>query len=228
VSEGTTERDLADRSDGPEKILVVRHGETDWNCESRIQGWAPTPLNDRGHRQATALGEVLAESYDVDEVVASDLRRTRETAARIAEAGLPTATFDDAWRERSFGHLQGMLGTDLFEQYPEFDVTNGSADALQAEPPGGEALVDVYRRVIDGWNALRDLDADTVLVVSHGGPLHLLHGHVAGEDLRTAYRNHSHDNCALSEFRLDGAGDGIEVVCKNECRWTLDDGPGTD
>ncbi|MHB9287296.1 histidine phosphatase family protein [Halobacteriales archaeon Cl-PHB] len=208
---------------GPGRVLVARHGETDWNREGRTQGWARTPLNDRGHRQAAALGEYLATAYDIDHVVASDLRRTRETAAHLANAGLPSASFDAAWRERSFGDLQGMLGEHLFERHPEFDVTHGTADALEAEPPGGEALVDVHDRVVGAWNGLQDLDADTVLVVAHGGPLHVLHGYVAGEDLRTAYRNHSHDNCALSEFRL--TGEGVEVVCKNERGWAL---PGED
>ncbi|PSP97202.1 hypothetical protein BRC89_12390 [Halobacteriales archaeon QS_4_70_19] len=69
-------------------VLLLRHGETTWNRQGRIQGWAPTPLTERGHEQARRAGTAIADTYDVDRVVASDLRRTRETTAEALSAGL--------------------------------------------------------------------------------------------------------------------------------------------
>ena len=61
------------------RIVVLRHGETAWNDEGRMQGWAPVPLNETGREQATAAGRHLADEYEFDAVYASDLERTRET-----------------------------------------------------------------------------------------------------------------------------------------------------
>lgn len=202
---------------GPDRVLAVRHGETRWNREGRVQGWAPASLNERGRREARALGAHLAERYDVDYVVASDLRRTRETAALLAEAGLPAATFERGWRERNFGVYQGFQAGLLFERHPEFDAKSDVV-ALEARPEGGESLVDLHERVVDAWADLVTADAETALLVTHGGPLHVIHGHVAGEDLLTAFTDHSHDNCGLTEFRL---GDTVDVVCKNAREWSL-------
>lgn len=201
-------------------MVAVRHGATDWNANRRFQGWAAVGLNERGRRQARALGEHVAETYDVDRLLASDLRRTRETTALLREAGVdPEPTFEATWRERGLGIYQGLTYEDLYGTHPEFDPSNGLL-GLESRPEGGESLVDLYRRVREGWTDLTAaLDGETVLLVTHGGPLHVLHGLVADEDLRTALGNHSHGNCALSAFRVDEDGEAVEVRCKNETAW---------
>ena len=103
-------------------IVLLRHGETDWNADRRIQGWAPVPLNDRGRTQAASAGEHLAALAEFDRVVASDLRRTRETAALVCEHLEPAPVFERAWRERDFGVYQGLTYETMFSEYPEFDT----------------------------------------------------------------------------------------------------------
>ena len=68
-------------------VLLVRHGETTWNRERRVQGWAPSALTERGKQQARAAGRAIAEGHAVDRIVASDLRRAAETACSAGRAG---------------------------------------------------------------------------------------------------------------------------------------------
>jgi probable phosphoglycerate mutase len=186
-------------------VILARHGETTWNRDGRVQGWAPTPLTDRGHEQAAALGTHLAATHDVDRVVSSDLRRARETARYVArETGLePTA--DPAWRERDFGCLQGLPSSVLFERYPEYALTASGAAAATARPEGGETLVETRERVLDGWDRLRrGVGPDeTVVVVAHGGPNRLLLGAVMGYDVVDSVLGVGQDNCAINEIRPD-------------------------
>jgi probable phosphoglycerate mutase len=192
--------------------VLVRHGETAWNREGRVQGWAPTSLTDRGREQARTLGAHLASAYDVDRAVASDLRRARETAVLLHETGVdPAPTYSQRWRERDFGIYQGLTEAGLFETHPEFRATGGTM-ATRARPPGGERLLDLRERVLMCWTALL-ADAtpgETVLVVTHGGPIYVLLAHLKGMDLPASFVEHSHDNCALTEVRVDPdeIGDG--------------------
>ena len=89
------------------RLLLVRHGETDWNAEGRIQGMLDVPLNALGLAQARVVGSELARSVDVAAVISSDLVRTRETAKPLIEATGFDVTFDARIRERHFGVLQG-------------------------------------------------------------------------------------------------------------------------
>lgn len=205
-------------------VVVARHGLTDWNTERRFQGWAAIGLNELGRRQARALGDHLAETYAFDRVLASDLRRTRETTALVREAGIdPEPEFGATWRERDLGIYQGLTHAEVYGDHPEFDPSNGLL-GVDSRPRDGENLLDLHRRVRDGWTELCETvggTGQTVLLVTHGGPLHVLHGLVEDEDLVTAFDNHSHANCALSEFLVGGDGDPIEVGCKNEATWDL-------
>lgn len=186
------------------RVLLVRHGETDWNREGRLQGWAPTPLNDRGRAQADRLGAALAAEYEIDRVVASDLTRTRETAARIVQAGVGgEPTFDPAWRERGLGEYQGFTRSELHERFPAFAIGNGAV-ALEEKPAGGEALVDVYERVVAGWESLREsADGNTILVVTHGGPITVVLARLKGLDILSAVQHHAIRNCGLTEIELN-------------------------
>lgn len=188
-------------------ILLIRHGETDWNREGRLQGWAPVPLNDRGRRQVRRLGRHVAAEYEVDRLLSSDLRRTRETAALVVAAGVDAdPEFDPVWRERDLGVYQGLTGEQVNREYPSFSVENGLL-ALEERPDGGERLVDSYERSVDAWERLcADPAGDTVLVVTHGGPITGVLAHVRGDDLLTAIASYTVGNCTLAEFRVDGNG----------------------
>ena len=187
------------------RIVAVRHGETDWNREGRMQGWAPVSLNGTGREQATATGRWLAERYEFDRILASDLRRTRETAELLSESIDAPSTFESAWRERSLGVYQGLTRDTVESRYPEFGLDETAYRATEAVPEGGESLRGVHERVVERFENLRRGDG-TTLVVTHGGPLCILLGHAKGHDLTTALSSHHLENCAVAEFRANGAG----------------------
>ncbi|WP_436902248.1 histidine phosphatase family protein [Halovenus halobia] len=184
------------------ETLLVRHGETDWNREGRLQGWAPTPLNERGREQARRLGVELAEQYDIDRIVASDTTRTRETTAGIRDAGIdPDPEFTEAWRERGLGVYQGFTWGDLEGRFPAFEYSNGLL-ALEDEPEGGESLIDLYERVYAAWADVT-ADADgTTLVVTHGGPITVVLAMLQDLDIPAAIEQYSINNCAVTEIGL--------------------------
>jgi len=191
-------------------VLPVRHGETTWNRDGRVQGWAASTLTDRGHEQARALAAHLGE-IGIDRLIASDLRRAVETARYAARTTGVDPESDPAWRERDFGRFQGLNYRDLFEGYPQFAVTETGYSSVTEPIPGGEALVDVRDRLLDAWRGLReelgtDPGGDTVAVVTHGTPLYVLLGHLAGEDIETTLTERGQDNCAVNEVRLGPGG----------------------
>lgn len=183
-------------------ILLVRHGETEWNRKRRVQGWAPVALTDEGHSQAASLADRLASDYSVDRLISSDLRRTLETARPIARAVDCELTTDRRWRERNFGVLQGLGYGELFLGYPEFTLSEVGYRAAEAIPEGGESLLDQRERVLDGFRELRaSLAADeTAVVVTHGGPLYLVVGWLRGLDIEATILDQDQGNCALNEI----------------------------
>lgn len=199
-------------------VLLLRHGVTDWNQERRIQGWGPVPLNETGRAQATAAGRHLADRYDVGRVVASDLQRTRETAELVIDAGVDASVETAAaWRERDLGVYQGFLYEDVFERHPEYDVTGGIV-GLDVAPESGESLRAMAERVHAGWDRLlaESDDGETVLVVTHGGPIYLVLGRVKGLDLASAIAEHRQDNCALNEIGHDPANGEATIRAEND------------
>lgn len=185
-----------------ETVLLVRHGETDWNREGRLQGWAPTALNDRGYEQARRLGAELADGYDIDRIVASDSLRTRETTAGVRDADIePEPEFESAWRERGLGVYQGFTWGELESRFPAFEYDNGLL-ALEERPEGGETLVDMYERVLDAWEDIREGSAETTLVVTHGGPITVVLAWLNDLDIPSAIGRYSINNCSVTEIEL--------------------------
>jgi len=201
-------------------LLVARHGETTWNRDGRIQGWAPSRLTDQGQKQATALGAWLDDRYAVDRVLASDLRRTRETATAVDEGydDLPDPDFDTGWRERGFGTVQGLYAEELLEEFPDHD-RDASVISLDAAPEGSEGISTFRGRVESAWDrAITATDAgETTLVVTHGGVIKVLLAKLTDVDPDAALAEDSQANCAVNEIRLDG--DGPELVGEELTGW---------
>ncbi|UYN84289.1 MAG: histidine phosphatase family protein [Microcella sp.] len=140
-------------------FALVRHGETDWNRERRIQGSTDIPLNDTGREQARATGALLA-SRRWNALVASPLSRAAETARLIGEhVGLSEPELEPRLVERDYGAAEGLTGSEIDARYPD-----------GAEVPGREPREAVAVRAVD---ALHDLAArhpgEAVIVVAHGG-----------------------------------------------------------
>jgi probable phosphoglycerate mutase len=194
-------------------VLLLRHGETDWNREGRTQGWAPVPLNERGREQAAATGEHLAATVGIDRIVASDLERARETAAIVREHVDAPVTHDRAFRERHFGVFQGLPGSELFERFPEYALSEHGMEAARRTPEAGESFLETRERVLGGWEELvATLDGGTALVVAHGGAIKLLLGHLKGLDAVESVLEQSQSNCGVTEVRPESG----EVVRENE------------
>ncbi|WP_255198231.1 histidine phosphatase family protein [Halorarius litoreus] len=203
-------------------IVVVRHGETAWNREGRMQGWAPVPLNDTGREQAEAAGAWLADRYAFDAVHASDLLRTKETAERLVdplEFDLADTSYEMAWRERDIGVYQGLTYDDVFDRFPEFGLGEAAVDAADRVPDSGESLVDVYDRVTDRFEAILDEAGpdETRLVVTHGGPVYMLLGHVEDLPIKEAVLDHHIDNCGVTVF--EHSEEETRVVETNGRSW---------
>lgn len=198
------------------RVVAVRHGETEWNRNGRMQGWAPVPLNETGREQAAAAGEWLAGEYAFDRAVSSDLLRTEETAELLLEAvGETPVAFEPAWRERDLGVYQGLTCADIEARFPTFGLGEAAYEATEATPEGGESLRDVERRVLGRFEEFTSTSG-TVLLVTHGGPLCILLGHAKGFGLTEALSTHHLDNCSVTEFRVD---DGVDVVREDDSAW---------
>jgi len=154
------------------RIVLVRHGQSTWNAEGRLQGQADPPLSRLGRREAVALRAVLADFPG--RVLSSDLRRTRETAAAL---GHPEAAPDPVWREIGVGEWAGRPLADL-PAGPEPSWRGGDL-----VPPGGEPWPEMVARVGGALDALLDQGGDW-LVVTHGGVIRAAVAHVTGADAR--------------------------------------------
>ncbi len=187
------------------RILLVRHGETDWNRTERIQGMEDIPLNPMGKVQASFVAKEIATIVRGDaELVSSDLVRTRETAKPIIDATGLAARYDARLRERHFGVLQGKTYTEWREMDAEGARRHAEGDQDYG-PEGGETAREFYLRCV---NAITDLaiacDEPTLLIVTHGGVVSSMYRHSQGIGAMGA-RAWSVPNCSISEWRFDGA-----------------------
>lgn len=200
-------------------LLFARHGETPWNREERVQGWAATGLTERGDEQARSLGTWLDGAHNVDRVLASDLERTRVTAATASEAagGLPDPTFDPALRERGFGVYQGFPAEEIADRFPDHDREK-SFLTLDVDPLNGESVGTFLDRVERGWRAATDpvTDGETALVVTHGGVIKLVRAMATDRDPLATLARDSPPNCSVTEIRLE---DGPELVRYGATPW---------
>ncbi|MHA6627529.1 histidine phosphatase family protein [Pseudonocardia sichuanensis] len=155
------------------RLLLVRHGETVWNAERRLQGDRDIPLSATGRAQASALAPVVA-AHAPACVVTSPLARTRETAELL---GFPGERHDARWQEADLGDWTGLRTAVLRER-------GGAYAAWRAgrfTPPGGEPFAALTERVAAGVADLRaDPGGGVVLVVTHGGPIRAVLRHLLG------------------------------------------------
>lgn len=153
-------------------VLLIRHGETEWNRDQRVQGHHDVPLSERGVRQAGRLAEWLAEE-PLDVVYSSDLQRSRLTAEIIAQ-GRAAVQLDPRLREARFGLFEGLTSAEIQAAYPEaYDAWR--RDAIRHRPPGGETLEDLQARCMGALaEHLPAHPHRTVAIVAHGGPVRVM------------------------------------------------------
>jgi probable phosphoglycerate mutase len=155
-------------------VIAVRHGETAWNAQLRIQGHTDIPLNERGQWQAARLATALADE-GVQVVYSSNLLRAHQTAQAVARRCGLTVQHDDGLRERHFGEFEGLTFEEIEQRLPEEALRWRHREPGFA-PGGGETLQDFYARSVAACTALAARHpGQAVLLVAHGGVLDCLH-----------------------------------------------------
>ena len=210
---GSAPADRASTGWGPAQgqatvTLLLRHGQTPLSADRRFAGVGDIELTEMGVRQAKLAGERLAARGGVDVIVASPLRRARQTAEEVAAATGAPVEFDDDLRETDFGEWEGLTFTEAQRRWPG-EVTAWLADPAAA-PPGGESFAAVAVRVQAARERLMAGHArETVLVVSHVTPIKTLLTEALLAPPAAMYRMHL-DVGSLSE--IDWYTDGPAVV----------------
>jgi 2,3-bisphosphoglycerate-dependent phosphoglycerate mutase len=160
------------------RLILLRHGESQWNLENRFTGWVDVPLSPRGIQEAKDAGEKLRD-YTFDRAFTSVLARANETLRLVLDAigqtGIPIEK-DKALNERMYGELQGLNKDETVKKYGEAQVKIWRR-SYDVRPPGGESLKDTAERVLPYYEQTIKpyvLKGDTILVAAHGNSLRAL------------------------------------------------------
>jgi 2,3-bisphosphoglycerate-dependent phosphoglycerate mutase len=191
------------------RICFIRHGETDWNAEKRIQGQTDIPLNETGRGQALAMA-FNAAHHDFSAIYSSDLCRAYETAQMVAaRRGLEVKTLSQL-RERHFGKFQGITAEEGAQRFPEAYAHYKARDP-DYDFETGESLLLFAERIVAAIDSLnRHHAGQTIAAICHAGVLDIVYRKSTGRPLHTP-RDFATPNCALNWFRFDGHGWHLEV-----------------
>lgn len=190
------------------ELLVIRHGETVWNGEGRIQGHRDSPLSERGVAQSQRLGERM-KGERPEAVVSSDLARALHTAAPVASAVGLSIVIDRQWRERSYGALEGKTWSEIERDHPAEHARLTARDP-HFRPEGGESAIEFRERVMEAFGmAVERARGGRIAVVTHGGALGVLYREAKRLPFE-APRDYTLYNASVNRFVLDGAGLRLE------------------
>uniref|UniRef100_A0ABX1MXE1 Histidine phosphatase family protein n=2 Tax=Aromatoleum buckelii TaxID=200254 RepID=A0ABX1MXE1_9RHOO len=179
------------------RLCLVRHGETAWNAERRLQGHLDVPLNEIGHAQAEATAASLAE-HRFAAFYCSDLRRAQQTAAAAGRTLGFEATLEPELRERHYGIFQGLTYDEARERFPQDFARFHARDPDFAFCGDGESLAAFAARIHRALDRIAARHAGRqTLVVTHGGVLDIAHRLATGKAL-DAPRDFTIPNAALN------------------------------
>lgn len=188
----------------PTSIILIRHGETAWNAERRLQGHLDIPLNDEGERQAALLAGALARDA-IDLIVSSDLSRARQTAQAVAGLRGMQVQQDPLLRERAYGGFEGLLYSEIEARFPAAFAAWQARDVDVPLPDGkhrGESFREFFARstsAILAWGAAHP--GKTLALVAHGGVLECAYRLALGLSLETP-RDFTVFNASINRFTL--------------------------
>ena len=190
------------------EIIIIRHGETEWNKTGRFQGHSDVPLSAEGRAQAEALGRNLAVDH-VDAIYASDLTRAMETAAPLAQRFGLEVISDPQLRELNFGAWEGRNFNDVNAENPNA-MKNFYTDPEQADIPESEPFPEFQRRIA---GRVREIVAQErgkrIVIVSHGASIRILLADLLSMPIRSIWHL-SQLNTAVNKIRFED--DGFAVV----------------
>jgi probable phosphoglycerate mutase len=183
------------------EIFLIRHGETDWNVEKRLQGHLDIDLNRAGERQAAALASAM-QGHELDVVISSDLKRALRTARAVANLHGLEVQLDRGLRERAYGAFEGLSHDQIRDRHPDYFVAWRARD-MDARFPGGateaETLREFSARAVAAVTALATrYRRRRIAMVTHGGVLECIYRAASGIgyasprdfDIRNASINH--------------------------------------
>ena len=160
------------------KLVLIRHGESQWNLENRFTGWVDVPLSPKGIEEAKAAGKKLA-GVTFDRAFSSVLARANETLRLVLEGigqtGIPIEK-DKALNERMYGELQGLNKAETAKKFGDEQVKIWRR-SYDVRPPGGESLKDTAERVLPYYDSRIKpyvLKGETILIAAHGNSLRAL------------------------------------------------------
>jgi len=183
------------------RIILVRHGETEWNSAFRFQGRTDVPLRESGLAQADLLARRLAGAR-LDKVYTSPLARARQTASAIARMNesVREVTAVDGLSEMSFGRWEGLRISEIRELHPDL-FSSWSKDPSSTTPPGGEGFSDLIVRVSRALEGILSGEGDNLVVVCHGGTIRALLSLLIGISPAAAWKFRT-DNCSITAVDL--------------------------
>lgn len=148
-------------------VILIRHGQTEWNQQRRMQGHSNSPLTAQGLRQAQLLGQRLAQ-MEFDALYCSDSGRAQQTAQCVAEATGHTIRTDPGLRERNFGVFEGLTREEMEARYPD-DYARFKSRDVDFAMPRGESGVAFRQRAVECMNAILERHPQQqIVVVTHG------------------------------------------------------------
>lgn len=202
---------------GAQEIVLIRHGETAWNAERRLQGHLDVPLNAHGSRQAAALAAALQDEA-FDAVFCSDLLRARQTAQALAAGHNLPLQIDAGLRERCYGAFEGMLYADIAGRYPAAHAAWQRREVDARFPAGrwaAETLREFSERALAAVMRLASVapvagaGQRRIVIVTHGGVLESVYRALRGIG-HEPVRDFEIPNTGINRLRRDGAQLRIE------------------
>ncbi len=153
------------------EVLFIRHGQTDFNVERRLQGAMPVPLNDCGIRQSYALAEYM-QTISIDAIFTSPRLRAKETAQIIGEVLHHSVQEDERLAEIAFGEFEGYTFAEVAERFPDA-YKKWDSGYRRYRVPGGESRHEAQMRMQSAWDeiACADNNVDTVAIVGHSSAM---------------------------------------------------------
>ena len=192
----------------PTRIIAIRHGETAWNVDTRIQGHLDIPLSANGRWQAERLAEALR-GEPIQAIYASDLTRAWETAQYVGRATGVNVTPEIGLRERGFGDFEGKTFAEIEVLLPEQSLRWRKRDP-EFSPAGGESLVALRARVVEAAQRLAALHpGEQIALIGHGGVMDVLYRAATRLDIQ-APRTWTLGNAAIN--RLMWTPEGFTLV----------------
>jgi len=192
------------------RLILVRHGQTVCNTDNIWHGWDDCQLTDVGLAQAEAAAERLA-AEPMAAIYTSDSRRALQTARAIAAPHGLDPIPDPAWRERNAGDFDGVAVDEVVARHPTV-WDDRAADYWGWSPPNGESFHAVLERVLAAVDRLRSRHGEeSVVAVTHMGPVRVLTSHFAQIPLAQTYRM-SFASTGISIFSLDGDRPRLETL----------------